>query len=227
MTRPSAAAARSQWSGSSPSQGRSSTVATCVAVAAGGRRRGRARFPRRARAPGRASASLSPASPTQTATASSSSGTGEHLGGRARALRREHEAGEIGAGLGRDGDVLLRASARRPSRAAGASSSASFAAGSGACISAEPTRIASAPASSAAAPCARVWIAALGDDDRSAGQRGSATRSSCVAAVDRERREVARVDPDHRRPQPRGAGELVRVVRLDERVEPELVGDAA
>ena len=41
------------------------------------------------------------------------------------------------------------------------------------------------------------------------------------AAVDRERREVARVDADHRRAERDRAVELVGVVRLDERVEPE------
>ena len=104
------------------------------------------------------------------------------------------------------------------------SSSRSFAPGSGACISAEPTRIASAPASSAAAPCARVWIAALGDDD--AVVREIVALSDEVelrAAVDREGGEVARVDADHRRAERDRALELGGVVRLDERVEAELV----
>ena len=47
-----------------------------------------------------------------------------------------------------------------------------------------------------------------------------------TAAVDRERREVARVDPDHRCFEGGRAFELLRVVRLDERVEPEVAGAA-
>jgi hypothetical protein len=125
---------------------------------------------------------------------------------------------QVGARLGRDGHVLL---ARQPADLdeRRGSSSRSFAAGSGACISAEPTRIASAPASSAPRPAPRA-DAALGDDDRSRG----AVRDELElrAPVDRERREVAGVDPDHRRAEGHAPLELVRVVRLDERVEAEL-----
>ena len=53
------------------------------------------------------SASLAPASPTQTATASVVSGTGSTPRRGARALRREHEAEQVGACLGRRRDVLL------------------------------------------------------------------------------------------------------------------------
>ena len=44
--------------------------------------------------------------------------------------------------------------------------------------------------------------------------------------VDRERGQVARVDADHRSVEPDRALELLRVVRLDERVELELPGVA-
>ena len=77
------------------------------------------------------SAAVSPASPTQTATESIVVGDGEHAGRGARALRHEHETGQVGAGLDRGGDVLLAreaadlderareelASASRPGRA--------------------------------------------------------------------------------------------------------------
>ena len=57
---------------------------------------------------------------------------------------------------------------------------------------------------------------------RSAGMR--ATSVELRLAVDLERREVAGVDPDHRRADDHGPLELVGVVRLDERVEAELAG---
>ena len=70
--------------------------------------------------------------------------------------RGEDEAGQVGARLGRDVDVLLARQAahlhERPREQLARASRR----GSGARMSAEPTRIASAPASSAAAPCARV-----------------------------------------------------------------------
>ena len=101
-------------------------------------------------------------------------------------------------------------------------SSASFAPGSAARISVEPTSIARAPASSAAAPWARVSIADSAITIRSRGARGE--QLELAAAVDRERREVARVDADHGRAERGRAGELAGVVRLDERVEPERRG---
>ena len=57
-------------------------------------------------------------------------------------------------------------------------SSASFAPGSGARISVEPTSIAFAPASSAAAPWARVAIAGLGDHDPVARRAARAARAA-------------------------------------------------
>ena len=48
-----------------------------------------------------------------------------------------------------------------------------------------------------------------------------ATQLELHAAVDLEGREVARVDPDHRRAERDRSLELLGVVRLDERVEPE------
>ena len=53
-------------------------------------------------------------------------------------------------------------------------------------------------------------------------RRARAARARSIANV----AEVARVDADHRRVERDGARELVRVVRLDERVEPERVGAA-
>ena len=90
-------------------------------------------------------------------------------------------------------------------------------------MSVEPTRIASAPASSAAAPCARDSIAALGDDDavaRRRARRARAARARSIAKVARSRALI----PIDRRVERDRALELLRVVRLDERVEPELVG---
>ena len=99
-------------------------------------------------------------------------------------------------------------------------SSASLSAGSGARMSAVPTRIASAPATSAAAPCARRVDAALGDHD--ARPRGARDELELRRAVDRERLQVARVDPDRVGAESDRAVELRRRVRLDERVHPEL-----
>ena len=106
------------------------------------------------------------------------------------------------------------------------SSSASFAPGSGARISVEPTSIAFAPASSAAAPCARVCDRRT-RRSRSGRAAHAASSASWRAAVDLERREVAGVDADHGRAERGRARELVGVVRLDERVEPERSGLAA
>ena len=97
--------------------------------------------------------------------------------------------------------------------------SASFAPGSGASISVEPTSIAFAPASSAAAPWARVSIA--DSATTIAVPRHPREQLELAAAVELERGQVARVDADHRRPQRDRALELVGVVRLDERVDAE------
>ena len=79
-----------------------------------------------------------------------------------------------------------------------------------------------APASSAAAACARVSIPLSAITMRSRG--ALATSSSCARAVDREGAEVARVDADDRRVERDRTRELVCVVRFDERVEPERIG---
>ena len=100
-------------------------------------------------------------------------------------------------------------------------SSRSFDGGSGACISAEPTRIASAPASSAAAPCARVCTP-LSATTTASCRAQSRNELELCAAVDLERRQVARVDADHLGAERDRAVQLVGVVRLDERLEPEL-----
>ena len=95
-------------------------------------------------------------------------------------------------------------------------SSRSFAPGSGARISVEPTRIAFAPASSAAAACARVSmpLSAI-----TIGPSAHLRPARAGRAVDREVGEVAGVDTDHGRFQFGGPRELLRVVRFDERVE--------
>ncbi len=61
---------------------------------------------------------------------------------------------------------------------------------------------------------------ALGHDDAVARRRRD--EPQLRAAVDRERREVACVDADHRRAERVGPVELLDVVRLDERVQSEL-----
>ena len=87
-------------------------------------------------------------------------------------------------------------------------------------MSVEPTRIASAPASSASAAWARFPIALSATIKRSRG--AFATSSSCVSPVDRERAEVARVHADDLGAEGNGTPELHGVVCLDEEVEPEL-----
>ena len=61
--------------------------------------------------------------------------------------------------------------------------------------------------------------AALRDDDAVARRTGD--ELELLGAVDLEGREIARVDPDHRRVEGDGTLELVGVVRLDERLEAE------
>ena len=65
--------------------------------------------------------------------------------------------------------------------------------------------------------------AALGDHD--AVGRDAGEELELRLAVDRERREVAGVHAEHPCPQRDPTFELGRVVRLDERVEPEILGD--
>ena len=155
----------------------------------------------------------------------------------------EHRVGRVEQRVGRGAGS--RAARMKPTRSAPAStatstsscrvspqtltsgrctSSRSFAPGSAARISVEPTSTAFAPASSAAAACARVSMPLSAITTRSRGAR--ATSSSCAARSIANVAEVARVDPDDRRVERDRARELVRVVRLDERVEPERVGRA-
>ena len=63
--------------------------------------------------------------------------------------------------------------------------------------------------------------AALGDDQPVV--RRPRDELELLAAIDRERREIAGVDPDHLRVELHGALQLVGVVRLDERVHAELL----
>ena len=62
---------------------------------------------------------------------------------------------------------------------------------------------------------------ALGDQDAVAGR--AREQRQLAAPVEIERRQVARVDADHRRVERDRTLELIRVVRLDERVEAERV----
>ncbi len=99
------------------------------------------------------------------------------------------------------------------------SSSRSFAPGSGARISVEPTSTAFAPGQLGRGGLRARLDRALGDQHPIARRTGD--QLELAAAVEIERREVARVDADHRRVECDGTRELVGVVRLDERVQAE------
>ena len=148
------------------------------------------------------------------------SGTGSTAGARRGRLAREDEPGQVGARLGRGGDVLLARQAADLDERAREQLRAASRPGSGARISVEPTSTASAPASSAAAPWARAAIALSATTTRSRGARS--TSSSCarrsIAKVARSRALI----PIGSAPSSTARCELVGVVRLDERVEPEL-----
>ena len=85
----------------------------------------------------------------------------------------------------------------------------------------EPTRIASAPASSASAPWARFPIALSATIEAVARRVGD--QGELGAAVDLEGAEVACVDADDPGAERDRTRELLGVVRLDEEVEAELV----
>ena len=112
----------------------------------------------------------------------------------------QNEAGEVGARLRPRRPRPPRASARRPSPAAAKELGELRAAGSIARMSAEPTRIASAPASSAAAAWARLEIPLSATTIRSRGARQ--TSSSCAPGRSRTSRGRAR---SPRRSPPRAA----------------------
>ena len=141
--------------------------------------------------------------------------------GAARAPIGEDEADEVGSGFNGRVDIFL---AREPAdfdeRAR--SELANFAAGSAARISAEPTRTASAPASSAAAAWARVSMPLSATTMRSFGARR--TSASCAP------RSMAKVErslalmPITGASSVDGALELHRVVRFDERIHTQQVG---
>ena len=147
-------------------------------------------------------------------------GNVEHALRAARALLREDEAGEVGAGLHGDRDVLL---ARQPAdlHERAREQLAQLRRRVLRAHQRVPTSTASAPASSAAAPCARDSIPRLGDRRRgraARARRGRAARAGRSRTSTRSRALIA----DHRRVERDRALELLRVVRLDERVEPEL-----
>ena len=142
---------------------------------------------------------------------------------RARALGREHEAGQVGAGLDCHRDVLLAREPadldQRPRRAAPAAWRPGRAPASA------PSRRGSRRRRRARRPHPARVCGCRSRRSRSGRAGCRATSSSCVP-VDRERGEVAGVDADHGCAERDRAVELVGVVRLDERVEPELVGVA-
>ena len=143
---------------------------------------------------------------------------------RARALGGEDEPGEVGAGLGRDGHVLLPRQAahlhERPRQQLAQLCRRDRVPASA------PSRRGSRPRPRARpllpAPASCTPLSAIAT--RSGGIR--ATSASCVSRSIVEGREIAGVDPDHGRPEDDRTLELVGVVRLDERVEAELARHA-
>ena len=111
-------------------------------------------------------------------------------------------------------DLDEEPSHRRSARAAPRSA----AAGSGARISVSPTRIASTPAARSRATSAASRIPDSATTIRSAGIDGA--QPDRQLAIDRERPQVAVVDADDLGAGRDRARDLVRVVRLDQRVQP-------
>ena len=97
----------------------------------------------------------------------------------------------------------------------------SFAAGSGACISAEPTRIASAPGELGCRALGARVDAGLGDDDPVARRRARRARAAPRGRSGTSTRSRALI-PITGASESDRAVELLGVVRLDEGVEPEL-----
>ena len=142
----------------------------------------------------------------------------QHRGGCARTLRHKHEAGEIGSRLRCGGDVLLARQAAHLHERAG---------------------------EKLGEPRGRVWSRhqRRADEDRvSAGKLGGRAlgpgmdprfgnndAAACHAgdelelslAIDAKRRQIACIDPDYGSVERDRTVELLRVVRLDECVEPE------
>ena len=150
----------------------------------------------------------------------------QHLGRSARALAGQDEARQVGTGLGCRGDVLL---ARQPADLherpreqlpqlgrrvrrlhQGRADEDRVGAGD---LGGRPL-------------CPRPH-AALRDDDRRVGEGAAPSdQVELRGSVDGKRGEVARVDADHRRAQRGGALQLMAVVGLDERLQPQLAGAA-
>ncbi len=142
----------------------------------------------------------------------------EELVGAARALPRKDEADEVCARLDGGVDVLLAGQAtdldegprdqprERGARIGGAHQRR-----------ADEDRVGARELGRGALGACR--DGGLGDDDPVA--RRAREQGELCSSVDREGREVARVDADHGSPERDRAVELGRVVRLDERVEPE------
>ena len=133
----------------------------------------------------------------------------------------QHEPGQVGAGF-RGRDVLLPGQAadldERPAQEV-----AKLAAGSGARMRAEPTRTASAPASSAAAPWARLWTPLSATIMRSR-ERGATSSSWARRSMSKVERSRA-FRPITSAPIAGCALKLLYVVRLDEHVQAKLLRD--
>ena len=159
----------------------------------------------------------SSASPTKTPTESSESGTGSGAAA-CRGLCGEDEPGEVGAGLGRDRDVLLaRQAADLHERAAQEVGELRAGIGRAHERRADEDRVGAGELRGRGLRAVR--DAALGDDRPVA--RGARNEVELHGTVDLERAQVARVHADHLGVERNRACELVGVVRLDEQVEPE------
>ena len=187
--------------------------------------RGRAPCPPRPCAPGRGRRPARPPRRPRRRPRASRPGTAQDAGRGARALRHEDEAGEVGAGLDGGGDVLL---ARQPAHL---DERAREQLGE---LRARVGRAHQRRADEDGVRAGELGRGALGARLRSRSRRSRCGRAGCRAtssswacAVDRERREVAGVDAEHPCAERDPALELGCVVRLDERVEAEALGDAA
>ena len=143
---------------------------------------------------------------------------GEHALGRAGALRREHEPEQVGAGLGRDGDVLVACQAADLDERAGEELGELRRRVGGAHERrADEDRIRSRELRGR--PVGPGCDAGLRDDNAVAG--GAGDQLELPATIDGEGREVTGIHADNGCVQHDRPAELLRVVSLDKRVETE------
>ena len=148
------------------------------------------------------------------------SGTGSTARRAARRLAGEHEAGQVGASLGRGGHVLLaRQAADLHERAREQLLQLRRRIGGPHQRRADENGVGARQLGLGAVGAG--GDRALGDDDPVA--RGGLDELELGLPVDDKGGEIARVDPDHGSVELDRAPQLLGVVRLDERVEPELV----